>query len=105
MNDEQLNQQWRDLSRAVRPEDEIRTWGYETGYGKPFKIWDWPTRDEIKIYSGTIKGKRGISRKEFMLIRPHWEDYRDSGVGRDVMQTRSQNTSYIFGMLKWLEDQ
>jgi hypothetical protein len=104
MNDEQLNQWWRDLNRAIRPEDEIKTWSRDGGYGIPFKIWDWPTRDAITVYSKTIKGKRAISKKEFLLIAPHWTDYRDGKVGREVMHTKSQNTSYIFGMLKWLED-
>ncbi|WP_454652300.1 hypothetical protein [Bradyrhizobium liaoningense] len=105
MNNERLHQCWRDLSRAVRPEDEIRTWGYETGHGIPFRIWDvtFGKKPSIIVYSPTIKGKRTITKNEFLLVAPHWPGYRDGGLGRDVMQTYSQNTSYIFGMLKWLE--
>ncbi|UGY16733.1 hypothetical protein [Bradyrhizobium septentrionale] len=105
MTEEQLNQWWRDLCRAVRPDDEIKTWSYEGGYGIPFKIWDVTfKKPSIIVYSSTIKDKRTITKNEFLLIAPRWVGYRDDGIGRDVMQTKSQNTSYIFGMLKWLED-
>ena len=46
MNDEQYEQLWRDLCRAIRNEDEIKTWGYDSGYGIPFKIWDVACREE-----------------------------------------------------------
>jgi hypothetical protein len=106
MNEEQCNQLWRDLCRAIRRDDEIKTWGYDSGYGIPFKVWDVTFgKPTIIVYSTTIKGKRTITKNEFLRIAPHWADYRDSGFGRDVMNTKSQNTSYIFGMLKWLEDQ
>lgn len=105
-NIDRHNQRWRDLCRALRNEAEIKTWGHESGYGKPFQIWEvrLGVRPSIIIYSPTTK-KRTISKNEFLEIAPGWAAYRDRGVGRDVMQIKSQNTSYIFGLLKWLEDQ
>jgi hypothetical protein len=105
MSDDHLDQWWRELCRAIRSDDEIKTWSYEGDYGLPFKIWEVRFgKPSIIVYSSTIKGKRTITKNEFLLIAPHWADYRDGKIGRDVMQTISQNTSYIFGMLKWLED-
>ena len=88
----------------LRAETEIRAWGRENGYGTLFKIYDTTPRSII-IYSATITKPRPIIQKEFLRIAAHWYAYRDGEVDRDVLGKLSQNTSYIFGMLKWMEDQ
>jgi hypothetical protein len=88
----------------LRSETEIRAWGRENGYGTPFKIYDTTPRS-ITIYSATITKPRSISQKEFLRIAAHWYAYRDGETGREVLTELSQNTSYIFGLLKWMEDQ
>ncbi len=70
----------------------------------PFRLYD--TRPQsITIYSATIAKLRPISQKEFLSVAAHWYAYRDGQTGRDVLGALSQNTSYIFGILKWMEDQ
>jgi hypothetical protein len=98
-------QLWLTASR-LRSETEIRTWSRDKGYSDTttFKISDTTPRSII-IYSPTISGQRSISKKEFLRIATHWYAYRDGEVGRDVLGKLSQNTSYIFGILKWMDDQ
>ncbi|MET3361422.1 hypothetical protein ABH972_003936 [Bradyrhizobium ottawaense] len=99
MSAEQL---WRDAVR-LRSETEIRAWGRESGYGIPFKIYD--TRPQsITIYSQSIAKPRSISKKEFLRIAEHWPAYCAGETARGFLGELSQNTSYIFGLLKWIED-
>lgn len=102
---ETVRQLWLTASR-LRSETEIRTWSRDKGYSDTttFKISDTTPRSII-IYSPTISGQRSISKKEFLRIATHWYAYRDGEVGRDVLGKLSQNTSYIFGILKWMDDQ
>ena len=57
------------------------------------------------MYSATISKPRTISKREFLAVAEHWQGYRDGAISRDTLTALSQNTSYIFGILKWLEDQ
>jgi hypothetical protein len=96
-------QLWVTASR-LRSETEIRAWSRDRGYSDTaFKIYD-TTPKSIIIYSPTISGRRSISKREFLRIAAHWYTYRDGEVDRDVLGKLSQNTSYIFGILKRMED-
>lgn len=98
------NQQlWIGATR-LRSETEIKAWGRNNGYGVPFKIYDTTPRS-VAIYSATITKPRSISKKEFLRVAAQWYAYRDGETGRDGLGKSSQNTSYIFGILKWMEDQ
>lgn len=93
---------WTDAIR-LGSETEIRTWGRESGYGVAFKIYE--TRPHsVTIYSTTISKPRSISKKDFLKIAELWSAYCGGETGREALGALSQNTSYIFGILKWLED-
>jgi hypothetical protein len=103
MNDIAARQLWITATR-IRSDTEILTWSRDNGYGIPFRIYDTTPRT-IKIYSATIKKPRLISQKEFLKVTSQWHAYRDGETGREVLTELSQNTSYMFGILKWMEDQ
>jgi len=63
-------------------------------------------KQAITIYSPTIKTKRlKIGKSDFDRIAVDWRDYRD---GKDMnlseYRDRTRYSSYLFGLLKWLED-
>ena len=97
------NTLWQQARRLLRNEIELRTWSRDNETETQFKIWD-NTAAAIKIYSPTIDGPRSISKKEFFKVAEKWDAYCDGTVSRAELGKLSQNTSYVLGMLKWIEE-
>ena len=106
MNDITARQLWITATR-IRSDTEILTWSRDNGYGIiPFRIYDTTPRTVIKIYSATIKKPRpdqpeGIPEGHFAMATPIAMVRRAAR----CLPELSQNTSYMFGILKWMEDQ
>jgi hypothetical protein len=94
-------QQMWNVATKIPNETEIRTWSRENGFNLPFRIADTSPKS-ITIYSATIKKERKISKREFLDVAAGWSAYQ-AGEG-DRGTDLSQNTSYIFGILKWMEE-
>lgn len=59
----------------------------------------------IRVFSAGMKMPRNISKADAKNVWTHWPDYCAGKIGRAEMAQVSQNTSYLFGLIKWHEGQ
>ena len=93
------------IQTQLRTGIELESWSRDSAYTTTqFTIYG-ISPDSIRIVSPTIPRGRSIAKSDFATVHNFWSDYRAGKVSRAKMATLSHNTSYIFGILKWLEDE
>jgi hypothetical protein len=98
------HQAWVQARRLLSPEAEFRAWSRGKGYtDTTFKISE-SNASSIVVSSPTMSKPRVISKADFIKVAAAWDDYCKGNIGRAEMAQLSQNTTYIFGILKRLED-
>ena len=98
------HQAWVRARRLLGTEAEFRGWSRDKGYtDTTFKISD-SNASSIIVSSPTMSKPRVISKGDFIKVAAAWDDYCKGDIGRADMAELSQNTTYIFGILKRLED-
>jgi hypothetical protein len=92
---------WNRLLAKLRPDAVIRHWGRKRHFtGKSFKVVDvYPTHLHLVIHAG---GERKLTRHEFEKVASLWPEYLAGVVSRQAIS--SENTTYVFSLLKWLEN-
>jgi hypothetical protein len=93
---------WRDLRAALKPGDQLRGWSKAKGQTDlQFHISEvGPTWIGILPTTGNV---RRISKGDFDRVYAFWPAYKRGEITRAQMRDISQNTSYIFAMLNWVE--
>jgi len=95
---------WADIRHRLKTGTEIKGWSRDKGQtALTFKIID-IAPGSIIVGSRTLSKSRTIGKADFGKIAAVWSDYRQGKINRVETGKLSQNTSYIFGILKWLED-
>lgn len=94
------HQAWVQARRLLRPGTEVRAWSRDKGYtGITFKISD-TDAGSIVVNSPTFSKLRVIGKADFIKVAAAWGDYCNGKIGRAEMTKLSQNTTYVFGILK-----
>jgi mRNA-degrading endonuclease RelE of RelBE toxin-antitoxin system len=95
---------WADLRTALKPGTEIRGWGATRGFtSMRFEVADLDA-GSITVSSPTMSAPRRVSKGEFAKLYVLWNDYSAGRVDRQAVTPISQNSSYIFAILRWHED-
>lgn len=95
---------WTDLRRILVIGEELRGWGAQRGFtSMRFQINDTGPR-HIEVNSSSMSAPRRISKGEFVKVYAIWSDYRAGRIGRRSVAAISQNSSYIFAILKRYDD-
>jgi hypothetical protein len=94
---------WADLKNHLRAGTEVRGWSRDKGHTLlRFRIDD-IAPGSITVSSSTMTMPRCIGKSDFARVHGAWEKYRAGKVSRADMTELSQNTSYIFAILRWQE--
>ena len=94
---------WFDLQKKLRSHTEIQAWSRQKGYlDTRFNIVSIEA-GRIFISSGGTSAPRPISKSDMARVYKSWPLYCDGKLSRAEMRNLSQNTTYIFGLLKWCE--
>ena len=99
---------WADLRHRLRVGTEMKGWSRDKeDTGLRFKIVD-VGADSITIVSSPMPDKpkpteRRIGRTDFARVYSSWKGYCGYKITRADMTKLSQNTSYIFSILRWRE--
>jgi hypothetical protein len=93
---------WDDLTRRLKPNQEFSGWSRDRGVtALKFQIAEIePT--SITVLPGRGKQRR-ISKGDFAQVFAFWAEYCRGEIPRHKMAELSQNTSYIFSILRWQE--
>ena len=92
---------WTDLPLVLKPGTEIRGWGKARGYTDlRFRVIDLDA-GSVTIDSATVSAPRRISRGEFEKLFALWDRYCAGQISRQEVTPISQNSSYIFAILRW----
>jgi hypothetical protein len=98
-----FNEVWREIQARLSEGTEIPNWGLVDGYtGKVTRI-EGKNYDEILVSGERTTERRRVPRTEFKKVFEVWYRYKQGLTSRDEIQGFSQNTTYIFSILKWLE--
>jgi hypothetical protein len=99
-----FEQFWQGLTANLKRGLQIRGWSKEHGHTDlRFTIID-ASSMSVKVFSAGMKAPRNVSKGDAKKVWEHWQDYCAGKIGRAEMTQLSQNTSYIFGLIKWHED-
>lgn len=99
-----FDQFWQSLTARLSRGIQVRGWSKDQGFTElRFTIID-ASAMSIKVFSNGMKAPRNISKGDLKTIWEHWQDYCADKIGRAELTQLSQNTSYIFGLIKWHED-
>jgi hypothetical protein len=107
-NEHHLRGVWADLRNGLRVGIEIKGWRRDKeDTGLRFKIVD-VGPDPIRIESSPTPDKprpseRRIGKTDFARVYTAWLGYCGGKINRAEMTRLSQNTSYIFSILRWRE--
>ena len=99
---------WADLRSRLRSGLEINGWSRDKeDTGLRFRI-VYVAPDSIIVMSEARPGKekpkeRRIGKPDFQRVFFKWRDYCAGNLSRADMTGLSQNTSYIFSILRWRE--
>jgi hypothetical protein len=97
-----FHEAWSDIQRRLSPGMEIRNWSRE-GYTERLSRIEYKDHREVGVSGENTASVRYISKQEFERVFEDWERYKQGHVSRD--QINSQNTTYIFSIFHWLEEQ
>jgi hypothetical protein len=61
--------------------------------------------DEVAPRADGISGERSVSRADFEKLYSLWDRYKQGKVSQAETVRRSQNTTYVFSLLHWFEEQ
>ena len=91
---------WAELRSTLQPNAEIRGWGAARGYtAMRFRVTD-VERAAVTVASSTMSAPRRVSKGEFAKLYRLWDDYCAGRVSRAAVTAISQNSSYIFAILR-----
>jgi len=98
---------WAEIRYRLRGAATVNYWSLGRGDhgGKTFRavMLDAGT---ITVTASGIAKERRISMAEFIRVARLWPGYKDGTTSRsELAATKSQNTSYIIGLLHWRETQ
>jgi hypothetical protein len=94
---------WADLKNRLKAGIELRGWSRDKGHTSlRFRIDD-VAASSITVSSSTMTMPRSIGKSDFARVYGARGKYRAGKVTRAEMTELSQNTSYIFAILRWQE--
>jgi hypothetical protein len=95
---------WEGIRAGLRVGSNLRAWSRDKGYtAAAFHIQD-ISPSAVIVSSSSLAKPRSVAKSEFTKIARVWPAYCAGKLSRAEMGEISQNTSYIFGILKFIED-
>lgn len=95
---------WANIQSRLTAGAELRGWGAHRGFtAMRFHI-DGIDASSVTVNSQTMAAPRRVSKAEFAHLYALWNDYCVGRMCRNVVAEISQNSSYIFAILRWHED-
>ena len=96
-----FNEFWADIRSRLKAGTEIRAWSRLKGFTSlRFKITD-VSSGSISVDSATMSIPRTIGKSDFERVYGAWPKYKTGKMSRAEMTGLSQNTTYIFGIIRW----
>jgi len=94
---------WADLRSRLQRGTSMKSWSRDKGFlSLSFTIADVEPNAVTVSSAGTSKPRR-IGKSEFGKVSSAWDQYCSGRLSRAEILKISHNSSYIFGILKWLE--
>lgn len=100
-----LEAAWLKILRELDGRTELRAWSRDSGYTTTTFRVTHAQPGSIEVRSLSLSQPRTITKTDFARVAAVWEGYCNGEMTRVQTVQVSQNTSYIFGLLKWVEDQ
>lgn len=95
-------QMWQELLEQLTPRPKLYAW---SAVGKAHSCFGILSVLGGGITVQTSKGPRCIPRKDFERIFVLWNDYVAGRVQRQTLRNISVNSTYVLGILHWLQIQ
>lgn len=96
---------WHELRLRLTRGMEVRNWSQDSGYtGKISRVEDL-NYDEIVVTGDRTTSRRRVARRDFKKVFDYWDLYKRGRISRAEVLEISRNSTYIFSLLHWLEQQ
>lgn len=101
-----FNEVWSRIYQHLAKGMQIRNWSND-GYTDKATTIEAVYFQEILVLGERGRAPRSVSREEFKRVFEYWGGYKDGRIDRTELEKRAQtqNTTYIFSILHWSEQQ
>ena len=101
--DANANRIWDSLRKRVWPGFKIRAWSFDHGdLGWEFSV---VRLDDsyVTIRSPKAQHLQEVPKEDFLYVASLWPQYTTGGIPRNEIRDRTRYSTYILGLLHWLE--